>query len=379
MSKTKVVHLVEALNVGGLERNLVLLVTGLDRSRYDQEVWCMVSGGPMADLLVAKGFPVRVLKLWAYYLPHHLIGLVKRLQKAAPQIVHAHGDFAGIFGRIAALLAGVPHILMHGQNRPGEDQYLRHVWQNKVLTALADGIIACSEDTMRYYLDDEGLPSHKLVVIHNCVDTTVFRPLPKSQTARTELGVAEDDLVVGAVARMTEVKGHRYLVEAAPAILRQVPRVKFVLVGDGPERPGLEALAAKLGVGRHFIFTGLRRDVPDLLSLMDVFVLPTAVREGLPLSIAEAMACRLPVVATDVGGVREVVRDGVTGFVAPPRHSDALAQAILDLLIHPAKRAEFAAAGHAFCHAEYSAALAAQRLDTLYTNLLNGRGLTLAP
>ncbi|MBM4045684.1 MAG: glycosyltransferase family 4 protein, partial [Planctomycetes bacterium] len=115
------------------------------------------------------------------------------------------------------------------------------------------------------------------------------------------------------------------------------------------------------------------------LALLDVFVLPTAVREGLPLSIAEAMACRKPVVATDVGGVREVVKHAVTGLVVPPKDSNALAAAILDLLSHPSKRDAFATAGLSYCLAEYSASLSVKRLDALYTNLLSGRGLALTP
>ncbi|MBM4078205.1 MAG: glycosyltransferase [Planctomycetes bacterium] len=379
MSKTKVVHLVEALNVGGLERNLALLVTGLDRARYDQEVWCMVSGGPMAELLETKGFGVRVLRLWAYYLPHHLVGLVTRLRAVAPHIVHTHGEFAGIFGRVAAILARVPVVLNHAQNRPPQDQRFRHVWQNKTLTALSHGIIACSEDTMRYYLDEERIPSEKLVVIHNCVDETVFRPAPKDRALMAELGLTDDEWIIGTVARMTDVKGHRFLIEAAPTILKQEPRTRFLMVGDGPERPVLESLAKQLSVDRQFVFTGIRRDVPDLLALLDVFVLPTAVREGLPLSIAEAMACRKPVVATDVGGVREVVKHAVTGLVVPPKDSNALAAAILDLLSHPSKRDAFATAGLSYCLAEYSASLSVKRLDALYTNLLSGRGLALTP
>jgi len=374
----RVIHLTEALNIGGLERNILMLIQGLAEHGWDVSIWCLSYGGPFVQEFRNRGIDVRVLRVSRYYHPLHLAKLWRELRAARPAIVHAHGDFAGIFGRIATILAGVPHVLMHGQNRPGEDQYARHVWQNRVLTGICDGIIACSYDTMAYYLEEEGVPPPKVTTVHNPVDTELFRRVP-AHGVKTSLGWDEHVVLAGTVARMTKVKGHTYLIKAAPEIIASVPEARFVFVGDGPERPNLEREVHQLGLENYFCFTGMRDDVPRLLSAMDLFVLPTATREGLPLSIAEAMACGLPVVATDVGGVREAVLDRETGFLVPPCDVKALTRAILALLQDERKRREFGRAGHEYCLREYSADLMVRRVEAIYENLLKARRLSQKP
>ena len=374
----RVIHLAEALNIGGLERNILMLIQGLRRRGWDVSIWCMAYGGPFAHEFRKRGIDVRVLNISRYYHPRHLLTLWREIAVAKPAIVHAHGDFAGIFGRISALLANVPHILVHAQNRPGEDQYSRHVLQNRVLTGICDGIIACSYDTMDYYLEEEGVPRPKITTVHNCVDTDLFQRQPGAGV-KSSFGWREDDLLLGTVARMTKVKGHIHLIRVAPKIVAQVPRARFAFIGDGPERPFLESEVERLGLQEHFCFTGMRDDVPRLLSAMDVFVLPTALREGLPLAIAEAMACGLPVIATNVGGVREVVLDGKTGFLLPPRDEEALCDAVLTLLQDDRKRLAFGKAGHEYCMSEYGADLMVSRIEAIYKNLLKSRQLSQTP
>jgi glycosyltransferase involved in cell wall biosynthesis len=216
------------------------------------------------------------------------------------------------------------------------------------------------------------LPADKLVLIYNGVELPE-KPLTSPQEARVALNLPPDGLVIGTVSRLDPVKGVAFLVHA----FSKVDRAHLVVIGDGPERAALESLAGGLGVAGRVHWVGHRRNVPHLLPAFDLFVQPS-LHEGLPNTILEAMAAGLPVVATAVGGTPEVVVDGVTGLLVPPRDPDALAQAIVRLLYTPDLRCRMGQAGRERVAQYFTVERMVEQTERLYERLLVEKGVIAA-
>ncbi len=365
---TKVVHLVEDMGVGGLERNLALIVENLDRQQFDVSVWCLEEGGAIADELREKGVDVRVLDLPTYHRPGNVVKLARLLRREKVQILHTHEYFANTMGRLAAVLAGTPRRFAHIQNshwRPAERKG-RHYLIDRILSRTCDRVIACSEMARRYQIEVERIHPDRVVMVPNCADARIFDPSVAHPGIRREFGFKDSEILIASVARLTEVKGHQFLLDAAVPIFEAFPACRILIVGDGPERPYLERQARALALEDRIHFLGTRQDIPNILASIDLFVQPTLVREGLPLAITEAMASGKPVVATDVGGVSEAVRHGETGILVPPGDAEALAEGILSLLGDPEQRHGLAAAGRRLCLEQFSIETVIKKIEALY-------------
>jgi len=334
MKKLSVFHLVEDLKTGGAERVIADIVEGLDRKRFEARVWCLARGGETADELLEKGVEVRILGIWSYHNPLNIIRLSRLLKKEKPDIVHTHGYFASVIGRLAAKKAGLPIIITHVHSTYWEYKK-RHLLIERYLSRCTHRIICCSEAVKNFVTGHEKIKEDKTVVIYNGVDEERFLPLQDPSPARARLGIDRESPVVGTVSSLTPHKGQKYLIQAAAKIREKYPATRFLIVGDGPLRQSLEEQALGLSLQSSLIFTGARRDIPDLLSLMDIFVLPSSSREGLGIAIIEGMAMEKPTVATDIGGIPEVVQDGETGLLVRPGDSAALAKAIIELIDNP--------------------------------------------
>jgi len=334
MNKLSVFHLVEDLKTGGAERVIADIVEGLDRKRFEARVWCLTRGGETADELLEKGVEVRILGIWSYHNPLNIIRLSRLLKKEKPDIVHTHGYFASVIGRLAAKKAGLPIIITHVHSTYWEYKK-RHLLIERYLSRCTHRIICCSEAVKNFVTGHEKIKEDKTVVIYNGVDEERFLPVQDPSPVRARLGIDRESPVVGTVSSLTPHKGQKYLIQAAAKIREKYPATRFLIVGDGPLRRSLEEQALELSLQSSLIFTGARRDIPDLLSLMDIFVLPSSSREGLGIAIIEAMAMEKPTVATDIGGIPEVVQDGETGLLVRPGDSAALAKAIIELIDNP--------------------------------------------
>jgi len=334
MNKLSVFHLVEDLKTGGAERVIADIVEGLDRKRFEARVWCLTRGGETADELLEKGVEVRILGIWSYHNPLNIIRLSRLLKKEKPDIVHTHGYFASVIGRLAAKKAGLPIIITHVHSTYWEYKK-RHLLIERYLSRCTHRIICCSEAVKNFVTGHEKIKEDKTVVIYNGVDEERFLPVQDPWPPRARLGIDRESPVVGTVSSLTPHKGQKYLIQAAAKIREKYPATRFLIVGDGPLRRSLEEQALELSLQSSLIFTGARRDIPDLLSLMDIFVLPSSSREGLGIAIIEGMAMEKPTVATDIGGIPEVVQDGETGLLVRPGDSAALAKAIIGLIDNP--------------------------------------------
>jgi len=209
---------------------------------------------------------------------------------------------------------------------------------------LSHFVLANSEAVRQFLVKEDGFQPGKIKVIRNAVDFERFASVPRDR-AKFFPALGPGHKLIGMVANMNlPVKGHSYLIEAARAVCRILPGTRFVLIGDGRQRPKLEQQVRELGLEQNFLFLGYHKDVPELLPCFDVSVLPSTA-EGLPNVVLEAMAAGIPVVATAVGGTVEILEDGVCGLLVPPRDPEALAKAILRILQEPSLAEQLARAG----------------------------------
>jgi glycosyltransferase involved in cell wall biosynthesis len=309
----RVMFVITSMPVGGAETLLVNLVRRLDRERFLPEVCCLKAPGPLGDEL-AREIPVHSHLLCCKY----DLRVLRRLRdlflaRRIDAVITVGAGDKMFWGRLAAKRAGTPVILsaIHSTGWPD------HInWLNRRLTRLTDAFIAVAAPHGEHLVEKEGFPRAKVRVIPNGVDVERFRPRPESRAAvRAALGVPRDAPVCGIVAALRPEKNHELFLHAAAEVRSEHPDARFLIIGDGPRRGELEQLAAKLDVAGAVHFLGSRSDVEELLPAMDVFAL-TSHNEANPVSILEAMACGVPVVASDVGSVSESVESEITGYLA---------------------------------------------------------------
>jgi glycosyltransferase involved in cell wall biosynthesis len=245
------------------------------------------------------------------------------------------------------------------------------------LTPMMDRLIVPS-DSIAHKVRCEGRESARFAVIPNGVDLSRFAgPTPRS-TVRADFGIPADAPLVGVVARLEAEKGHRHLLDAWPSILRRAPDTWLLLVGEGSEADALRAQAAELGIGDRVVLTGRREDISALTAELSVAVLPS-LREAQGISILEAMARRVPVVASSVGGIPEVITSGVDGILVPPADPDALGTAIGDLLGGPRLRRRIGEAGYRTVAERFSIDAQVRRIEAIYDEELARAGVLLGP
>lgn len=338
--RIRVTYLIDRLQRAGAQAHLGQLVSRLDKGGFEPEVVCLLAGGPVAEEMKARGVPVEVLGLGRLYGPRALAELVRfarRLRERRIDVLHTYLVSANIYGTIAARMAGVPVITSRRDVGFSRNWRLR-LLEERLINPLVDRVVAVSPAVAELTRREHGIRPGRLVTIENGVDVEAFQPdgHPRDE-ARRELGLRDHEIAVGVIGHLSPVKGHADFLRAAAQVYAQEARTRFVLVGDGPLRPALQALAASLGLAPRVVFAGTRADMPRVLSALDVVAVPSH-SEGMSNALLEAMAMALPVVATRVGGNPDVVRDGVTGRLVAPRDPEALARALSELVKDPAAR-----------------------------------------
>jgi glycosyltransferase involved in cell wall biosynthesis len=348
----RVLQVVDNLELGGAQRVAVSLVAGLRARGVDARVAHLGLGGehPLTTPLRATGAPILNLRIGSLLDPCPPIRLANYMRRERIDVVHTHLRYASLVGRVAAALARRPVVsTIHNIVETGSG------WRDAVrlrldyLTARAccTALIAVSETQRQAYLRATSVDPARIETHRNGVATDIFRPDPEARARlRAELRVGAETPLFMTVARLEPEKGIEHLLEAAARLRHRAPAARFAVVGAGELRAELEARAAALGTSDTVRFLGARTDVPALLAAADVYVHPSLF-EALPMSILEAMAVGLPAVATDVGGVREIVAHEQTGLLVSPACADALAAAMARLL-DPASRAALGAAGRAW-------------------------------
>lgn len=366
-----VLHLVDCLNLGGTERQLYELLRRLDRRRFRPHVACFHAGGELEPTLRALGLPPLALPLrGTLYRPNTAVQIARlalACRQRAVRVIHAHDFYSNLIGVAAARLAGARVIasrrdLAHWLS-PGRRRALRSALR------FADRVLANAEAVGRLALREQAVPPSKLRVVPNGIDVAAFDtiarlapdpPLPPRRTGVPRLAV---------VASMHRPdKGHGDLLEAAARLDARGVGADWLLLSDGALRPAWEARARALGLKHAIHFLGRRRDVPAVLAHADLIVHPSW-SEGFPNAVLEGMCAGRPVVATDVGGVPEVMEEGMTGCLVPPHRPDALTDAIAGMLADPARLQAMGRAARARVEARFSVERMTASVEAIYDEL----------
>jgi glycosyltransferase involved in cell wall biosynthesis len=372
----RVLHLIESLGLGGAERRLVSDLTWLDRARTEHRVAYLTPADALRAEVASLGVSVewlgmRTLRDWRPGVSR----LLALLRAWRPDIVHTQVFGADVYGRTCAALAGTPAIVSTVQTLP-YDPALAALYSRKrrlaqrITRHFCHRFIAVSEAVAQSLRREVGVAASRITLIPNSVDTARFAPQPDvRQAVREALGCAEDDFIILAVGRLIPDKDHASVMRAAAALRTHLPRARWLIAGEGPARPALERLADDLQLNGCLRLLGARRDVEQLYQAADVFVLPS-LREGMPVSLLEAMASGVPAIASRLPQHEEVVTDGATGQLVPRQQPEALAQGVLAVAQAPERFRGMAREGRAAIAARYSAQAAARALQALYDELL---------
>lgn len=365
----RVLFVIDELDIGGTEQQILELARGIDRTHFEPQVCCF-RFGTKAREIADLGVPVRHEPKRLKADPGLVLRLASFIRRERFDLVQTYLWTANTWARLAARLAGVPRLVASERNVDiWEEAYKRVL--GRWLARSTDRIIANSEAVRRYLLDRGGLRPEKVVTIYNGVDFSRFGGRCDPGERRRELGLPAGALLLGCVARLEPAKDHATLLQALALIRERRPELHLVIVGDGSRRAALERMAQDLGIGDRVRFTGFRTDSAEWIRSVDLSVLSSR-KEGLSNTIIESMAAGKPVVATDVGGNREVIRDGETGYLVPPGEPAAFAAALGRATRSPEHLAQLGAAGRSRVEAMFAVRSMVARTEQLYRELLLG-------
>lgn len=376
----RICHIITRLIIGGAQENTLLSCEGQHDRGHEVTLITGPAIGPEGSLMERAqkyGYRVIVVDEMLRSIGVRDVGVYRRLielvREIKPDVVHTHSSKAGILGRWAAHRAGAPAIVhtIHGlaftASTSAAVNSVYRMLERK--TAPITNRIVCVADAMR----DQSLAAsigkpEQYVTVYSGMETRPFIEPPVSRDqVRRSLGLSDEHVVVGTIARLFHLKGHEDLIELAPALCRRHPNLRFMWVGDGLLRPALEEQINRLGLHDRFILTGLvpPQRIPELTGAMDILVHPSR-REGLARAIVQGQLARCPAIAYDIDGNREGVIEGETGFMVPAFDQKILAERLESLLNDPARRVKMGEAGRAFALGRFDAKVMVDALERVY-------------
>lgn len=361
----KVLHVCDSLSVGGAERLILGMVEQMNRSRFEFHV-CSLKvirndflrpdferiGVPLYSVNAKRFYDLRTFQHVARYVREHNI-----------DIVHTQLTSADIVGRIVGKMTGRP-VISTLQNEPQDynrERFDRRWLEQMTIQICKPYLVAVSHRIREMFIQEWQIPADSIAVIYNAVPMEPYLHVPES-TSTQEDGVST---VITNIGRLSPQKAQHHLLEAAQIVLTQRPEVRFMIVGQGRLEGELKAQAQMLGISDQVLFTGPRKDIPDILAQTDIFVL-SSLWEGLPLTAIEAMASARAVVLTDVGGNRELVETSGNGLIVPPNDVPALAEALLALVNDAQRRIAFGKAARERVRVDFSIETITRQYEMLY-------------
>ena len=357
MKPVVLAELAGSADYGGGERYLEVLFDRLDRTKFTPFLICPESG-PFVEKMKAKGISTAVVDLAPLFNPFALMRLTCSLKQSHVTILQTHGARANVYGRLAAWLAGVPCVVatVHNSIRDYDVSLVKR-WIYRRLLRLTlpwtDRVICVSEALAQDVRADCPAAAPLTRTVWNGVDSVWFSARGNRNKIRKECGAGEGPVLL-TVARLTKQKGHQFLIQALPGLLAEWPSLVCVFVGEGESREALLDLARNNSVDQSCRFVGSKDDVVDWYAAADVVVLPS-LSEGFPFVVLEALAMSRPVVATNINGVPEIIHDGCTGVLVPPRNPKALEAGLRTLLRDPCLAARLGRAGQQEVAARFTA------------------------
>ncbi|MFH1904714.1 MAG: glycosyltransferase family 4 protein [bacterium] len=365
----KVLHIITRMDKGGSAQNTLLTVRKVNTNKFESKLVC----GSVRDVKPDDDFIIipqlsRDIKFFRDL--SAFLKLYKIIKQTKPHIVHTHTSKAGILGRWAAKFAGVPIVIHtpHGNVFSGYFGYFMtklFVIAERISAHITDRIITLTPKGIDQHLRQKIGKRNKYISICSGVEVEKFANAKENKDV---LNIAQNDIIIGVVARLVTVKGHRYLLEAMK--LMESQSIKLLIIGDGPLRRELEEQAIESGIEKNVVFLGQRKDVPELLSVLDIFVMPS-LNEGMGRAIAEAMVAEKPVIASKVGGIPDVVDDKITGILVSSKSPEALANAITYLMKNPEIAAQMGQEGKKKAVKNFGINSMIEQIENLYEELVN--------
>lgn len=365
----RVLHLQRHLIMGGLQTVVLGLLRHFDPAVVQSVVCSVMEGGFSEADHRATGAPVIVMGMPLWRLPAAPWAVARLVREHQIDIIHTHLPWLEPIAIAAASIAGGTGLVFHEHMRVGST--VIPPWLQAPFARRADRIVAVSDSVARDVVSRLRAVQNRVVTVHNAADIDRIDQASPSDL-RGELGLPADTLLLGFAGRLIPLKGVRVAIEACAELRQTDPRVHLVVVGDGTLRLSLEKQARALGIADAVHFVGTRRDVPGILKSVDVYVQPS-LWEGLPMVVLEAMAAGVAVVATGVDGTPELVVDGETGLLVPPRDPGAFAAAISSLLSAPERRQAMGRAGRQRVEDHFTFAAAARKVESIYREVMEAR------
>jgi sugar transferase (PEP-CTERM/EpsH1 system associated) len=368
----RVMHVVQSLEVGGLENGVVNLLNRLNDERFSHVICCLTHAGKLAERIDSMEVKLVEAGLRTDRFRFPIIRLRSLVRHWMPDIVHTRG-WGAIDAIIAARLAGVPRVIHGEHGREAEDPEginCKRKVVRRTLSPLVDRFITVSDDLMRWLTNTVGIAAYKVVRIHNGVDIRRFSPEGRDEARRT-LGLDGSVIAIGTVGRLDPVKDHRTLLRAFASLQQGNRSIRLFIVGDGPGREEIKSQIQQLGIANRVELLGERHDVADLLKAFDIFTL-TSIAEGISNTILEAMACGLPVVATYVGGNPELVENEVSGQLVTAGDVQAITAAFQVYIDAADLRRDHGQQARLKVEQDFSLERMAQQYGELYENMTGG-------
>lgn len=353
------------LDIGGLQQVVVNICKSIDRDKFNISVLCLRKLGAYVPEVERLGVKVHIIpqkKTGVDYFS--FLKVIEVFKKEKIEIIHTHNTQPLIDGTLAALFSGVKTIVHtdHARDFPDKKRYMFAEW---CMSHLVYKMVGVSDHTVNNLKKYEKIPMKKLTTIPNGIDGGIYKNSIDKERKRKELGINHRGPIIGLGVRITEQKGITYLIEAIPSIMKRFPDLSLVIAGDGHLVDLLKQKAVGLNISNHVFFIGPRLDMPELLKLFDIYVLPS-LWEGLPMVLLEAMAAGCPIVATNVGGNAQVIEDGFNGTLVEPCNSIKLAESVINLLSSPEIRKTYRRNGFRIFEEKFSADIMTRRYEELY-------------
>jgi len=387
----RILHIITRLIIGGAQENTLYSIWGANQHpNFKADLLSGPGLGPEGEITNL----CQELQIEPIYLPlsrrninplydlHTLLTYYQVIKKGNYDIVHTHSSKAGILGRLAAKWAGVKVIVhtIHGLPfHPYQNWFFNQFYINleKRVAPFTDRLI-CVADAMSEQAFKAGIaPREKFVTIRSGMRLQKFiNPTGEREQSRARLGLEPQDIVIGKIARLFHLKGHKYLIEAFAQVARRNPRLRLMFAGDGILLERLQEQARRLGVLEKIIFLGLvsREEIPNAIAMMDI-VVHASLREGLARVIPQALAQAKPLISFDVDGAKEVIHNHQTGLLIPPQDVNALTRALEYLLAHPAEAADMGQAGQKLVQQLFEVSTMNEQIVNVYQGLLRQKGL----
>jgi len=368
----RILHLISSAGLLGAERVLLELALETKQAGFKVSIGVFEnSRNPnlaLGEEAKALGLEVEIFPCKGRFDKNTIQMIRGYLEKKFIQIIHSHNYKSNFYARKAIRRNDVRWVVTNHGRRFGPTLFFYNLL-DAFLVRKADRLIAVSgeiADKMRL----AGIRKERICLIENGININRFTGNGSGESVKESLGIKKEARVIASVGSLTKEKGHAYLCEAAPRIIERFPEAIFLLVGDGLEREGLEQKAVSLKIRGKVIFAGMRKDIPEILSMVDVFVLPSLL-EGLPIALLEAQAAKVPIIATSVGAIPKVVDDGVTGILIPPKAPEAIEKAIIRILSNKKASQEMAEKGFEKVKDIFSSEKMAAKYFSVYKELIS--------